>query len=234
MNAAIKQSATQRNITRLCHFTPSRNLVHIATDPRGVLATSHLEEGDRAVFNATDLVRLDGHREHVCCSVQVPNAWYFRIARTGDRIFHDWVVLFIAPHYLWMDGTKFCHRNAAAQSGEYVAPDHATFEGMFAPSVVGAYGRERVRTAERAACLPTDEQAEVLIPDQVVREDVLGIAVKNESQAKREVVRFQTLQQRIPRIVIVEEFFNAEQLSATLRSGSLPTEEEYYPGDSNG
>ena len=234
MNAAIKQSATQRQITRLCHFTPSRNLVHIAADPRGILATSHLEENERAAFNATDLARWDGHKGHICCSVQVPNAWYFRKARTEDRIFRDWVVLFIAPHYLWMDGTKFCHRNAAARGGRDVAAGHAAFEGMFAPRVVGAYDREYIRAAERADCLPTDEQAEVLVPDQVVREDVLGIAVKDESQAKREVARLQMLKQQVPRVVIVKDFFNADWLSATLRSGSFPTEEEHDPGDSNG
>ena len=233
MNAAIEQRATQRRITRLCHFTPSRNLVHIATDPRGILATSHLEENERAVFNATDLDRLDGHREHICCSVQVPNAWYFRRARDGDNIFRDWVVLFIAPHYLWMDGTMFCHRNAAARGGQYVASGYPAFEGMFAPRVVGAHGMEHLRTATRAACLPTDEQAEVLVPDQVVHEDILGIAVKNKTQAKEEVVRFQMLAQRVPRVVIVEDFFNPNQLSAILRSGRFPTEEEHYPGDSD-
>ena len=232
MNAAIEESARQRKITRLCHFTPSRNLVHIASDPRGILATSHLRENERAVFNPTDLNRLDRHRGHICCSVQVPNAWYFRNARDRDRIFRDWVVLFIAPHYLWMDGTKFCHRNAAAGSGQYVKPGHDAFEGMFAPCVVGAM--RIVRTKERAAFLPTDEQAEVLVPDQVVREDVLGIAVRDREQAKNEVARLRRLKQQVPRVVIVEDFFDANRLRAILRSGSFPTEEEHYPGDSNG
>ena len=105
---------------------------------------------------------------------------------------------------------------------------------MFAPRVVGARGREYVRTAERAACLPTDEQAEVLVPDQVVREDILGIAVANESQAKREVARFRRLKQRVPRVVIVKDFFYANRLSDKLRSGNFPTEEEYRMGDDNG
>lgn len=236
MIAAIKQSAEARQIGRLCHFTPSRNLVHIATDPRGLLATEHLEESERAAFNSTDLKRWDGHKGHICCSVQVPNAWYFRKARFKDRIFRDWVVLLIAPHYLWMKGTKFCPRNAAARGGREVASGHAAFEAMFAPRVVGAYDKEFVRSSNRPACLPTDEQAEVLIPDRVVREDVLGILVKDESQAKREIVRLQTLNERVPRIVIAKDFFNAinaNWLTATLQSGNFPTEEEYYPGDEN-
>jgi hypothetical protein len=233
MNAAIKQSATRRQISRLCHFTPSRNLVHIVTDPRGVLATHHLEEVDRAAFNPTDLDRWDGHKSHVCSSVQYPNAWYFKKARRKDRIFIDWVVLLIAPHYLWMTGTKFCPRNASAGGGRAITEGHAAFEGMFAGRVVGAYGQEFTRESGRLDCLPTDEQAEVLVPDQVVREDILGLVVKNETQAKNEIVRFQMLQQRVPRVLIGKNFFDADALSSVLRSGRLPTEEEYYPGDPN-
>lgn len=233
MNAAIKQSATARQITRLCHFTPSRNLVHIATDPRGLLATEHLEENERTAFNPTDLERWDGHKGHICCSVQVPNAWYFQKARSKDRIFRDWVVLLIAPHYLWMKETKFCPRNAAARGGREAASGHAAFEAMFAPSVVGAYDKEFVRSATRPACIPTDDQAEVLIPDRVVREDVLGVVVQDESQAKREIERLQTLNERVPRVLIAKDFFSANWLSATIQSGNFPTEEEYYSGDEN-
>ena len=121
-----------------------------------------------------------------------------------------------------------------ARGGRDVVPGHAAFEKMFAPRVVGAYDREYVRKAERATCLPTDEQAEVLILDQVVREDIIGIAVENESQAKREVARLQMLKQRVPRVLIVENFFDASQLSAKLRSGNFPTEKEYCMGDDNG
>ncbi len=39
MIADIRASAHVRGITRLCHFTPSRNLMHIATDPNGLLVS---------------------------------------------------------------------------------------------------------------------------------------------------------------------------------------------------
>lgn len=233
MIAAIHQSATRRQITRLCHFTPSRNLVHIVTDPRGVLATCHLEESERAAFNPTDLERWDGHKSHVCSSIQYPNAWYLKKARRKDRIFKDWVVLLIAPRYLWMDGTKFCPRNASAGGGRSIADGHAAFESMFAERVVGAYGQEFTREAGRPDYLPTDEQAEVLIPDQVVREDILGLVVKDATQAKNEIARFELLQQPVPRVLIGNEFFDADALSRLLRSGKLPTEEEHYSGDQN-
>ena len=110
----IRERARRRGITRLCHFTPSRNLAHIASDSNGLLASRHLQDDEAAIFNPTDKVRLDGYPGHVCCSIQYPNAWYFRKARDNERLFPDWVVLLIDVRYLWQAGTKFCPRNAAA------------------------------------------------------------------------------------------------------------------------
>jgi len=227
---AIRESANRRRITRICHFTPSRNLVHIATDPRGVLATAHLKDSDRTVFNATDLERMDGHADHVCCSIQYPNAWYFRRARGAERLFQDWVVLLINPRHLWADGTKFCARNAAAGYGSGVSEGPEAFEAMFVPRVSGAYGNTYVRSQTHPTWLPTDEQAEVLIPDRVAREDILAIAVADESQAKREHARLTQLLVQVPPIVIAADFFNPRALSSQLRSGRVPLEIPFDPG----
>ena len=162
--ASIRVSAARRGITRLCHFTPSRNLGHIAANLQGVLAARHLAEDEKAVFNPTDLRRLDGLPDHVSCSIQYPNAWYFRTARGQEQLFRDWVVLLVDSHYLWRTGTKFCPRNAAAEHGRLIEEGAAAFEALFADTVEGVntYGRG----PDHPAFLPTDEQAEVLIPDQ--------------------------------------------------------------------
>ena len=233
MIETIRRSSQKKGITRLCHFTPSRNLVHIATDPRGVLASCHLGADEKAVFNPTDLERLDGFTDHISCSIQYPNSWYFRKAREKNHIFSDWVVLFIRPCYLWIRGTKFCPHNAAACYGQKVREDIEAFEALFASSVLGAYSRAYTRSSTHPTWLPTDDQAEVLIPDQVAREDVMGIAVMDESQAKREIARIKQLKERLPRIVIASDFFDPKKLSSQLRIGVVPTELEYYAGDSN-
>ena len=80
----IRERAHRWGITRLCHFTPARNLAHIASDSRGLLASRHLQGDETSIFNPTDKARLDGYTDHVCCSIQYPNAWYFRRAR-GER-----------------------------------------------------------------------------------------------------------------------------------------------------
>ena len=221
----IAAEAAERGITRLCHFTPSRNLGHIASDPRGLLASCHLKEDEKAVFNPTDSTRLDGYPSHLCCSIQYPNAWYFRTARGNERLFRDWVVVYIKSRHLWQPGTKFCPRNAAANFGRYVGEGPAAFTALFAQSVTGS-GRTYERGSNHPAFLPTDEQAEVLIPDVVAHEDIIGIAVRDETQAKREVASLNILGVAPPRIVVVPEFYSPGRLSSLLRTGRVPAEPE--------
>ena len=221
----IQVGANRRGITRLCHFAPSRNLAHIASDSRGVLASRHLQGDEIAIFNPTDKERLDGYPGHVCCSIQYPNAWYFRKARENERLFRDWVVLLIEPHYLWQAGTLFCPRNAAAEHGRLVRGGGAAFDALFADVVEG------IRTYRRGPThpdfLPTDEQAEVLIPDQIDHGDVMGVAVWDDDQAAREASRLELQGLRVPRIVTAPSFFAPRTLSQGLRSGRMPSERGY-------
>jgi hypothetical protein len=199
-----------------------------------LLATHKLTVDERAVFNPTDLERFDGYRNHVCCSIQYPNAWYFRKARVKDAIFRDWVVLLLRPHYLWTYGTKFCPRNAAAGGGRFIEEGADAFEAMYAPSVIGAYDKTYTRGPSRSPSVPTDEQAEILIPDHVDREDLLGIVVIDVAQARREIARLQTLGEQVPCVLIAPDFFDANGLSAMLRVGRSPVEDQFYAGDSDG
>ncbi len=230
--ASIQASAVCRGITRLCHFTPSHNLGHIAEDRVGILASKHLGENEKAVFNPTDSGRLDGYPDHVCCSIQYPNAWYFRKARSRGPLFRDWVILLIKPRYLWQAGAKFCPRNAAAEHGRLVNEGAKAFEELFADTGESTctYRRDRLHPD----FLPTDEQAEVLIPDHIRRVDVIGIAVCDDAQAQREVARLKLLGQSLSPILIVPEFFDPNKLSQLLRAGRVPVEREHQQGDPHG
>ena len=225
----IEDGAAQRGITRLCHFTPSRNLAHIANDPRGILSSRHLAQDERSVLNPTDARRLDGYPDHVCCSIQYPNAWYFRTARSQERLFPDWVVLLVRADYLWHPGTKFCPRNAAAEHGRLVEEGAEAFDAMFANTVEGARRIYR-RGPNHPDFLPTDEQAEVLVPDRIERQDVIGIAVHDEAQARREHSRLQIMGRGHPPIAIVPKFFDPGALSQLLRAGRIPVEREHQGG----
>ena len=229
MIASIQANAMRRGITRLCHFTPSRNLGHISEDRAGILASKHLGEDEKAVFNPTDSERLDGYLNYVCCSIQYPNAWYFRQARGREPLFRDWVILLIKPHYLWYIGAKFCPRNASAEYGRLVDEGAEAFEALFADTVEGTHTYRRYH--RHPAFLPTDEQAEVLIPDRIRRGDVIGVAVYDDAQAKREVARLKLLGRSLSPIVIVPEFFDPNKLSQLLRAGRVPVEREHQQGD---
>jgi hypothetical protein len=236
MNDDVRRVALDREISRICHLTPSRNLVHIAIGGDGLLSPQTLMEAEKREFHQQDLARLDGYRDHICCSIEYPNAWYLRSRRRSvtdeDRLFSDWVVLTIKRDYLWQDETLFCPRNAAAQGGRLVQAGAEALEALFADRVNGAYGQDYVRTAQRPRACPTDDQAEVLVRGRIAFDDVLSIVTGDEAQAKREFVRLTQLGMAPDQIKlsICPEFFEPYPLSALLRRGERPTEREWNHG----
>lgn len=222
----IKNETERRGITRLCHFTPSRNLAQIASGTSGILSTRKLQKDERSVFTPTDLLRYDNHEGHICCSIEYPNAWYFDRARSAEVLFKDWVVLLINPKYLWLKGTKFCPRNAAANSGREIKEGAEAFMALYQDTVRGAGGNNFIRNSNHLLCCPTDQQAEVLIPDRIPLDDILGIVVSSEEQVKNELSRFKLLKISEDRFkfIIAPTMFQKRPLSGLIRSGNRPTE----------
>lgn len=223
---AIQQDIAKRGITRLCHFTPSRSLAHILAGGAGILPSRLLEEEDRLLFNPTDLQRLDGHPDHICCSIEYPNAWYLDRARKGEILFRDWVVIFIDPAVLASERTLFCPRNAAAGYGAYISSGHEAFASMFALSVPGAQGKVRGRTLLHLPCSPTDDQAEVLVPDSIPPASIRAIGVSSEEQAQAESVRLKILGIDLGdlKFVVSPTLFDKYALSNAIRAGQRPSE----------
>jgi hypothetical protein len=231
MTVAIQKLTSERGITRICHFSPSRNLLHIARGEAGILATKTLKDDERNLFNATDTQRFDGHEDHICCSIQYPNGWYFSKVRKDEPLFLDWVVFLIKPDYLWKPGTLFCQRNAAAGRGRFAFEGVDGFQAMFKPQVTGAGGREYQRKVRHLACSPTDDQAEVLVPGQIVQEDILAIAVKDVEQAKMEIQRLEIAGVPVTfNFLIAPDLFEKTALSDAIRSGIRPSETLFRTG----
>ncbi|MBV6624515.1 MAG: DUF4433 domain-containing protein [Rivularia sp. (in: Bacteria)] len=225
MISNIKKEVERRGITRLCHFTPSRNLVHIMTGERGILATKNLKEDERSVFTPTDIHRFDRHECHICCSIEYPNAWYFDKAKSRDDLFKDWVVIFINPKYLWFPGTRFSAINAASNHAMIVEGEQGFFN-MFVSSTTKA-----TRSLTHLDCCPTDNQAEVLISNDIGLSDILAIVVPTETQAKKEAARLDIL--GIPhskyKFVIISEIFDKYKLKKLISSGKRPKETLWTP-----
>ena len=221
----LARAIEKRGIRRLCHFTPSRNLAHIVIGKKGILATARLERTERDVFNPSDLQRLDGHKDHICCSVEYPNAYFFRRARENEILFKDWVVLLLDPTLMLVDGVKFCSRNASAERGRLIKEGMAGFESMYAPTVVGAYNKKFVRFQKQSPAVTTDNQAEVLIPDQIPLERIVAVAVRTKDQAVLEIERLRLLGlTQLPRFLVAPLFYDPDALMPALYNGNVPPE----------
>ncbi|HOM98225.1 MAG TPA: DarT ssDNA thymidine ADP-ribosyltransferase family protein [Acetomicrobium sp.] len=222
----IKQECIKRGITRLCHFTPSRKLAHILSGQKGILATSKLERQERDIFNPTDIDRYDGRKDYICCSIEYPNGWYFDKKRSSEVLFKDWVVLFISPGYLWQTGTLFCYRNASASFGRFIQGGIKGFAAMYAAEIDGTYRIQRSRNHLQSC--PTDNQAEVLIPDTIGIADIIGVAVENEDQVVRELKRFDLMNLETDiSFFICPDLYNKHRLSQLISTGIKPSETRY-------
>lgn len=229
----MREAVEQRGITRLVHFTPTRNLVHIATDDEGLKSTLSLSLEERSVFNQQDLERLDGYPDHISCTIQYPNAYYLRgkrkEARGEARIFPNWVCLLISPHHLWQDSTLLCPHNAAGHRGINIASGVEHFESMFAPQV-DAPKRIWTRRRQPRNC-PTDAQAEVLVQRGIPLEDVRSIVVENPSQAADTYSILSQLGVPLEHLsfIVCPGFYEPTGLAAGLAAGRLPVEAPWHP-----
>jgi hypothetical protein len=205
-----------RGVTRLCHFTKFQSLTHIVSSASGILASNSIRQDTK---NVIDVARYDGELDYVCCSVQYPNSWFMKkaIQNNTDKIFKDWVVLYINLGVLKDNSAKFCPCNASTAKGAYIQNKMSDLELIFADSVT--YPRSR----QMLPCCPTDGQAEILIRDNIPREYIDGIAVGNEDVAKRIYATLRIYgMQHIP--IYTAPDVMTSNWSAMIKSGLRPNE----------
>jgi hypothetical protein len=224
----IQTEAQRRGVTRLCHFTKSANLAHILAtgEIRDALTLRQSTEG----FRPTDETRLDGHPDHINCSIEYPNTWYLEKVMIRDPHFKEWVILTLDPSLLSIPGAKFCPYNAARASGTSIRSGPSAFNALFASTVIG--NTRRTRLSDHPDWWPTDDQAEVLLPGPIPLGRVLSVIVRDAGQAELEHYRLtQHLDMGavLPPIVIAPTLFDKYPLSRTVRSGRRPIERPFAP-----
>lgn len=230
---AIRTEAGRREISRLAHFTPTRNLVHIATSDEGLKSTQMLLEEESSEFNQQDLQRLDGHPDHISCTIEYPNAYYYRSkqgsARGENRVFPNWVCLLLSPKHLWAETTLLCPHNAAGGGGTRVAAGLNCFMSMFSDEVEAPSNTWKREGHPR--CCPTDAQAEVLVHRQVPLKDVTGIVVESASKAADTYAMLRVLGAPVNELplFVCPEFYAPGRLARSLRAGRRPVEEAWHP-----
>lgn len=170
-----------RGVSRLCHFTKFQSFTHIITSDHGILASSSIRSDTK---NVTDTARYDGELDYICCSVEYPNSWFLKkaIQNDSDKIFKEWVALYINLDILNHRVAKFCPCNASKASGAYIEKQMENLDSIFAASVSTF---PYPRSSKMIAACPTDGQAEILIKGSIPEDYIIGIAVGNLDIAGR-------------------------------------------------
>lgn len=208
-----------RGVTRLCHFTKFQSLTHIIPSVDGILASSSIRSDTK---NVTDTARYDGELDYICCSVEYPNSWFLQktIQNDTDKIFKEWVTLYIDLEILNKRDAKFCPCNASKSKGAHIENRMEKLESIFAVSVpTFAYARN----PKMVSSCPTDGQAEILIKNSIPRDYISGVAVGNENVAKRIYAMLKTYGvKQIP--IIVAPDVLTPTWSGMVRNGHRPSE----------
>jgi hypothetical protein len=228
----VSEALDQLGVTRLAHFTPSKNLPHILRD--GMIRSSKdLADNAPEYFSPTDRARFDQQPDKVCCSFQYPNGYYLAKARGKKELLNypDWVCLLLDIQLAERPGSLFSVCNAAKGSGAYLKPGGQAVLECFAPTV-GGWSRREWHHPQA----PTDLQAEVLVPSPIELSHLYGIVVPSAEAAANEYGRLGTLGVNRDglRWIIAPVFFNRDQLSTRLRFGGSIEEQDWSPSIAEG
>lgn len=182
----------QRGIEQLIHFTPAINLLSIFEQgkllSRALLERFDIDQTD--IFDYiefTDEIRFDD-KSYINLSIQHPNSFLFNRFRqkTAEESHIFWCVLKIDKKYIYQSDTLFSVTNAANSHNKRnvrVTGDIAKFRLMFTNSipVVTSYGSRTVSRNSLPTKYPTDEQAEVLVKNEIFVSDILQVCFKDEN-----------------------------------------------------
>lgn len=221
-----------RGVSRLTHFTASRNLYNIFKD-KCLRSTAEMTADPSATFASTDPERLDGHPDKISCSVQYPNVFYLNKARVRPeaRNYPDWVCLLLAPKVAAEPGVLFSYRNASAGYGAHAKPGLEGLSACYEQQVQGAYNRTYVRGPHHQIRCPTDVQAEVLVPGQIPMSSILAIAMPSDALVKQERGRLQLFGYPLDTVewIVSPGLFETGQITAAVQRGHAILERPFDP-----
>ena len=216
-----------RGVTRLCHFTKIKDLTHIISFNLGIQPTKNIVAD---IVDKKDPMRLDGQTDHVCCSIEYPNCWYLRQVqrRDTDRIFRDWVVIFLDLSVLDSHASKSSPRNSATGNGAFISSNIDDLPKLFSQTIAG-----RPRPRQMLSCCPTDDQAEILIEGAIPLSYISGFAVYDEETAGTVSSILRTFEYPELPIYVAPDLLST-QWSSLVRCGIRPQETKFtIEGGSN-
>ena len=179
----------KKGITRLCHFTKSSNLPYILgtgdEEANGIISNKAIRDSECKFLKLNDIHRYDNRPELICLSVEYPNFFFFEksIEKEKESLLNDWVVLLISPSII-NEETYFCPVNAAKNRGAHIGKGSQKFMELFNTEVLGLN-----RSVSMLPNIPTNNQAEVLSPDMIPKDKIIGLVFSSKKQARDEVLR---------------------------------------------
>lgn len=217
-------------LTRLTHFTPARNLWHIAEEGQ-IRSSKDLADNAPDYFTPTDRQRFDQHPDKVCCNFEYPNGYYLAIARQQPAFvnYPNWVCLLLDAGLVMRPGTLFCCCNSAKGSGAYARKGGQALLDCYAP--IGQLDSRWTRGQHHHPGASTDLQAEALVPGPIDLSHLRGIAVASHGDARQlygDLDRHQLSPERF-RWVVAPVFFQRNTLSIRVRYGGMLSEETWTP-----
>ncbi len=187
----FKKEISDREIDYLIHFTPTINLLSIFEQGK-LLSRALLEKFDidqTDIFDYiefTDNIRFDD-KSYINLSVQHPNSFLFNRFRdkTKNEIHINWCVLKIDKKYIYQKETLFSVTNAANSHNKRivgVTGDISKFKMMFTNTlqIVTSYNSRTISRNGLKTKYPTDEQAEILVKNEILITDILQVCFKDE------------------------------------------------------
>lgn len=188
----FQKEIASRGIEHLIHFTPTINLLSIF-EQRKLLSRALLERFDidqTDIFDYvefTDDIRFDD-KSYINLSIQHPNSFLFNRFRqkTADESHVYWCVLKIDKKYIYHADTLFSVTNAANSYNKRnvgVTGDINKFRMMFTNSlpIVTSYSSRTITRNGLKDKYPTDEQAEVLVKNEIPVSDILQVCFKDDN-----------------------------------------------------
>lgn len=172
-----------RKITKLIHFTPIENLNSILN--YGLLSVNLLKSKNIR-YNYNDKERIDRHLDYISCSIEFPNGSMLNYCLNFHK--YHYAILEIDIDVLNHKFAKCCSVNAARANGYYIESIDK-FNYLF----------EGDRSDALPDNFPTDEQAEVLIKDNIEPKYIKNIVFQNEEDM--------SLFKSLPNVRIDKELF---------------------------
>ncbi len=181
------EAVRERGITEVLHFTTSAGLLGILAKQE-VLARTHLSRDEylEHIYRPNSSTRYEDPKywRYVNLSITSVNDRFFGISQrwhpTRDNLF--WTILHFDPIILTHPGVLYAPGNMGYRGMEPHAGSPG-FDAIFAGRVPSGHGNTTLRSAGRAANLPTDPQAEVLYPDRLSTEFLLRVTVADDEHA---------------------------------------------------